>query len=278
MGQLHRTSTSVGQLAGFGAPVNKISKIDSQPEADQPFSILGNSQQLDSLGKELMVDAAHALRSPLSSIKGYSSTLLQTDVSWPPEVRQEFLETIDREADQLTGAINEFLGSMEAELGKVHLDRRPVPVQNLFWIAEPDVVGDGVGPIWFHCEADLPPVMVDEDRIAQVIVNLTNFARSAVSSGATLTTRAHRMEERIRIVIGHAKGHADGGYGSGVSPTLINKEGRFSPTWVHKELMLSICKTVLLAHGVELHQEPPEREEEIFWFELPVALPQPAER
>lgn len=45
-------------------------------------------------------DLAHALRTPLSSIKGYSSSLLQTDITWEPEVRREFLETIDREADQ----------------------------------------------------------------------------------------------------------------------------------------------------------------------------------
>ena len=112
-------------MAVSGARVNQISNNDYKPAADQFFSPLDNSQQLDSLGKGLLADAAHALRSPLSSIKGYSSTLLQTDVSWSPEVRQEFLETIDREADQLTNVINDLFGSMEAELAKVHLDHRP---------------------------------------------------------------------------------------------------------------------------------------------------------
>ena len=126
-GHLQLTSTSVSQVASLGAHVNKISELISTPEADQTLPRLQNSQQLDTLSQELLVDAAHALRLPLSSIKGYSSTLLQPDVSWPPEVRQEFLETIDREVDRLTGAINDLLGSIESELGSVHLDRWLVP-------------------------------------------------------------------------------------------------------------------------------------------------------
>ena len=86
-------------------------------------------QWSDSLRQELLISAAHALRTPLSSIKGYSSTLLQSDVAWPPELHQEFIETIDREADQLSRAINEVLESMESESSTVHLIRSVVSVE-----------------------------------------------------------------------------------------------------------------------------------------------------
>ncbi len=54
-------------------------------------------------------DLAHALRSPLTSIKGYASSLLRTDISWSEELEREFLETIDREADRLNQAVNDLL-------------------------------------------------------------------------------------------------------------------------------------------------------------------------
>ena len=54
-------------------------------------------------------DLAHTLRSPLTSIKGYTSSLLRTDVSWSEELEREFLETIDREADRLNQAVNDLL-------------------------------------------------------------------------------------------------------------------------------------------------------------------------
>ena len=54
-------------------------------------------------------ELAHALRSPLTSIKGYASSLLRTDVDWSEELEREFLETIDREADRLNQAVSDLL-------------------------------------------------------------------------------------------------------------------------------------------------------------------------
>lgn len=58
-------------------------------------------------------DLAHTLRSPLTSIKGYTSSLLRTDVSWSEELEREFLETIDREADRLNQAVNDLLATSQ---------------------------------------------------------------------------------------------------------------------------------------------------------------------
>ncbi len=57
----------------------------------------------------LLADAAHALRNPLTAIKGCSSSLLQSDLSWSPEVQQEFLKTIDRETDRLEQVVRDLL-------------------------------------------------------------------------------------------------------------------------------------------------------------------------
>ena len=267
LGQLQQTSASVDQVAGM------IFETIPAPEADLALPRLEISQQLGSLSKELLVDTAHALRSPLSSIKGYSSTLLQPDVSWPPEVRQEFLETIDREADHLTGAINDLLGSMESESGRVNLDRWQVPVQSLLGMAETELAGEDGGPTLFQCEPDLPPVMVDQTRMKQVIVYLVTFVRRICPSGAAISVYAHRAGERIRITVGLDREQADAGDGPQSLLSQTSSEGSVTSTWVHEELMLSVCQTVLLAHGVELRQGPPGMREEMFWFELPVAQP-----
>ena len=47
----------------------------------------------------------------MTSIKGYASSLLRTDVDWSEELEREFLETIDREADRLNHAVSELLDS-----------------------------------------------------------------------------------------------------------------------------------------------------------------------
>ena len=58
-------------------------------------------------------DLAHTLRSPLTSIKGYTSSLLRSDVSWSEELEREFLETIDREADRLNQAVSDLLDTSQ---------------------------------------------------------------------------------------------------------------------------------------------------------------------
>ena len=273
LGQLQQSATSAGKIDGVGAPVDRMSEPISRPQGDRVPQPSVSGRQLESLSQELLVNAAHALRSPLSSIKGYSSTLLQPDVSWSAEVRQEFLETIDREADQLTGAINDLLGSMELESGKISLNRQPVPVQNLLWMAQAEVVADYGIQIWFQCEPDLPPVMVDQTRMAQVILNLASSARCVASSKAGLVVNARRTDQRIRITIGLSRGQTNVGDELELSRGHSESWGGLSASWVHEELMLSVCQTVLLAHGVELRQGRTRLQEDIFWFDLPVAEP-----
>ncbi|MCH7606197.1 MAG: GAF domain-containing protein [Chloroflexi bacterium] len=67
--------------------------------------------------KDFPADLAHALRTPLAAIKGYSSALLQTDVIWPEELVKEFLETIDRETDRLSQVVGELVASADEAAG-----------------------------------------------------------------------------------------------------------------------------------------------------------------
>ena len=90
LGQLQQTSTSAGQVDGLAGPSNDISDITSRPDSGQALPRLENIRKFDSLSQELLVDAAHALRSPLSSIKGYSSTLLLS--AGIPQIKPTFLE------------------------------------------------------------------------------------------------------------------------------------------------------------------------------------------
>jgi signal transduction histidine kinase len=61
------------------------------------------------VNRDLLVDAAHALRNPLTAIKGFSSSLLQSDLTWSSEDQQEFLKTIDRETDRLEQVVRDLL-------------------------------------------------------------------------------------------------------------------------------------------------------------------------
>ena len=104
------------RLAAQVAPVVHSHQLHRQARR-QAYQLQQLRQQLaqapepEGADRGLVQDAAHALRTPLTAIKGYSSSLLQSDLTWTPEVQHEFLKTIDREADRLDQVVSDLLAS-----------------------------------------------------------------------------------------------------------------------------------------------------------------------
>ena len=82
-------------------------QLAEQQQAQQAGVSTGEGRSGQSTSRH--ADLAHTLRSPLTSIKGYTTSLLRTDVAWSEELEREFLETIDREADRLNQAVSDLL-------------------------------------------------------------------------------------------------------------------------------------------------------------------------
>ena len=76
----------------------------------------------------LLSAVSHDLRTPLSAIKASVTSLLQRDVDWTPEARQEFLETIDEETDRLNALVGNLLDMSRLQAGALEISaaaRRP---------------------------------------------------------------------------------------------------------------------------------------------------------
>jgi GAF domain-containing protein len=276
LGQLHRARPPVVSSrepeAATQMTNGRAGEPALRPGEDQDGQSDIGRQGPDRSGRSLLADAAHALRSPLSSIKGYSSTLLQLDVAWSPEEYQEFLKTIDHEADELNRAIDSLLDATEEEPGTDHLNLVRVTVESLFQVVDADLTDERwQGAVWFECEPDLPPVLVDRARLAQAIGYLARCAGRTVAAGATLRVWASLEEGRPRVSIRSTRGEP-----AAESPHPFSKPGAAGPgdtplSWISADLMLTVCRNLLQAHGVSLRTGPPESQEELFQFDLPVA-------
>ena len=234
----------------------------------------GSRASLDPLRQELLADASHALRTQLSAIKGYSSTLLQPDISWPPELYREFLETIELEADRLDRAIGDLLEVTVSEVGAVQLQYSATTVQLLFQRAEAEVAGESRGhAVRFDCAPALPPVLLDGTLLAQVIGYLLRCADQRAAPGQTLVVRGYLEEGRVVVSIGPTGGNSAGEAplrAAGQAPDSPGYEGS-ATRWVDENLMLSVCHNLLQAHGAALRGEGAESPAGHFRFDLPVA-------
>ena len=211
-------------------------------------------EELERQRTEFLSMVGHELRAPLTSIKGSTATLLSPARELDPAEEREFHRIIDEQAEHMQALISDLLDAGRIDLGTLSVTPRPSEVATLVDRARNTFLsGGGRHTIIIDLPSDLPLVMADQRRIAQVLNNLfANAARYAPESSPILV-------EAIR----------DGGYvavsvvdrGRGIPPErlphLFRKHARGDDAAgaVRYGLGLAICKGLVEAHGGRIRAE-----------------------
>lgn len=125
---------------------------------------------------DLVATVAHELRSPLTGIKGFSSTLLTKWDRFSDDQRQLMLETVDADADRLTRLITELLDAARIDAGRLALRREEVRVDDLLARLMASMgSGDGQAGA-LTVDGDISAIWADRDRLIQVFTNLIENA------------------------------------------------------------------------------------------------------
>lgn len=146
-------------------------------------------ERVDRESAELIATVAHELRSPLTSVKGFTATLRQKWSRFSDEQRLLMLETVDADADRLTRLISELLDIARIDSGRLQLRQQPVDLVAAVARQVSGLVAGGIPRSRFEVAVggDLPEVWLDPDKIDQVLGNLLE---NAVRHGAG-TVRIH---------------------------------------------------------------------------------------
>ncbi|HEX2575455.1 MAG TPA: PAS domain-containing sensor histidine kinase [Aquihabitans sp.] len=256
--------------------------LDADPDAaahlGQPVDALVGRSVADVLGSgadgvAVVAAVGHELRSPLTSIRGYTSLLLNRWDRLGDDDKRMMLGQINHDAERVTRLINELLEISRLESGRLSLARRPVDVGEL---ARHVVERVGVSVDDLDAElrfpADLPQVSADADKLEQV---LTNLVENAVKYGSPVG-----MQIEGAVV----EGAGDAGpcvavtvrdTGAGIAPGDLT---RVFDRWFQREqgrpsgtgLGLWISRGLVEAHGGTLTVESPPGEGAAFTFTVPV--------
>jgi signal transduction histidine kinase len=132
--------------------------------------------QRDRERSDLVATVAHELRSPLTGIKGFTSTLLTKWDRFSDDQRQLMLETVDADADRLSRLITELLDAARIDAGRLTLRRGPVKLDELVRRVLTNMSGGSGEPFEVTIRDGLDVVWGDADRIIQVITNLVENA------------------------------------------------------------------------------------------------------
>ncbi len=141
--------------------------------------------------REFVANVSHELKTPLTSVQGFSQAILDGTANTPETLKQA-AQVIYDEAGQMHRLVLDLLDLARLDAGTLDLRRAPVDLPGLLRnIAEkftPQVRAAGVS---IRVESpDLPAVTGDGDRLAQVFSNLVDNALKHTPAGGSITMRA----------------------------------------------------------------------------------------
>ena len=141
--------------------------------AHQEAAALRRSQELQ---RGFLSRLSHELRTPLTAIRGYASSLLQPDVTWDGDSQQRFLDRIAAESARLGRLVDDLLDFSAIESGLMRLQPDWCDIRLVLEAAIACLPRDNAASVSLTCDAGLPVVWADHDRMEQVFVNLLNNA------------------------------------------------------------------------------------------------------
>ena len=266
----------------------RLSVGELRDDADAPLFVgtlhdltetLGARARIEELRSELMRVAranivgemgsalAHELTQPLSAIVGFveaSAALLDQGGGEVPEKVREHMEQAvvqSLRAGDVVRLLREFTARGETERSVNDIN---VVVEETFRLATLGTAADGID-VKLDLAADLPPALIDQVQIQQVVLNLVRNSIDALSDSEvpaiTLETVAGR--ERVEVVVRDN--------GPGISPDV--RERVFEPFVSTKPdgigIGLSICRTIIEAHGGRIEVEAGTECGAAFRFSVP---------
>lgn len=193
---------------------------------------------------ELVAMVAHELRSPLTGVKGFTSTLLARWDRFTDAERREMLATVDADADRLARLITELLDIARIDSGRLQLYRRPTDLAKALQRHVAGRIAAGAPPQEFRIElpASVPELWIDGDKVDQVIGNLLENAQR--HGGGVITLRLEPCSGGVAITVSDQ--------GPGVPAELVGQI--FARFWRDHHrggtgLGLYIAKGLVEAHG-----------------------------
>jgi PAS domain S-box-containing protein len=187
-----------GIQGGRGGLGEKVSPQDRGVPGGRPpgltlqrlvISLRGTQQRerLERSRAELVSTVAHELRSPLTSVKGFTATLLNKWGRFTDDQKRVMLETVNADADRVTRLITELLDVSRLESGRMEVHRQLVdlPDRARKIIAGRVAAGDAEDRFRLEVLGGLPETWLDADKIDQILGNLVE---NAVRHGAGIVT------------------------------------------------------------------------------------------
>ncbi|OGF16533.1 MAG: hypothetical protein A2W00_13265 [Candidatus Eisenbacteria bacterium RBG_16_71_46] len=233
-----------------------------------------HTKSLDRLKSEFVAVVSHEIRTPLTSVKGALELLGDERYFQNSEQQGKLLNIAHANSERLLVLINDILdfSKLEASSLPMTIERQrlePVvqqAVHNLRTLLEERRIR-----LETRLSEALPDLLMDSNRVTQVITNLLSNAIKFSPAGGRIEIEAEPWEGGVRVGV-HDSGE---GIGPEHLPKLFRKFSQIDSGSTRKAggtgLGLVICKGIIEQHGGKIWVESTPPDGSVFHFTLPSA-------
>lgn len=150
---------------------------------------------------EMISKIAHELRSPLTSVKGFSSTLVKRWDKFTDEQKLQFVETINADADRMSRIVSEVLDLARLETGRFELHATGV---ELLPLVEKAATHHATLPGADRVKVEVPEGLkawADPDRLGHVLSNMVENAVKFSDEGPITISAARADDGMVEITV-----------------------------------------------------------------------------
>ncbi|MDP2139467.1 MAG: 7TM diverse intracellular signaling domain-containing protein [Gammaproteobacteria bacterium] len=261
-------------LLSFGLAFRYNSLRTEKEEAQQ--MAIENLRKSDRIKDELLANISHELRTPVYGINGLAEMALKSASTLGPQsirtIKQN-LELISSSGARLIGLIDNLLDFSAVRHNALPLELKSVDIRSLtslvLAINAPMAVEKSLQVI-NNVSAELPPVLADEDRLHQILLNLVTNATKFTNQGEITVSANLIQPDTVRIIVSDT--------GPGISQedqriifNAFEKGGAAPDGRGGVGLGLAIARSLVKLHGGDLVVSSEPGKGAQFSFCLPVA-------
>lgn len=237
------------------------------------FQDITQEHKLDNMRKEFVANVSHELKTPITTIKSYTETLMENEID--KEVEKRFLQVIDSESDRMARLVRDLLQLSNIDYKKTSWKKSNINIGSLIrdnvsklhlLIQEKEQI------VSLNIEDDLPEIAVDKDGIEQVILNIISNAIKYTDDKGIIDISAYLEGGNVTIRV------KDNGMGipaadqERIFERFYRVEKGRSRDMGGTGLGLSIAKEITEAHGGSIKLESKVSEGTEITIKLPVMV------
>ena len=268
--EINATARQIAQ-GDFDARVEKFKEDEVGQLCDTINDMALELRSAERMKNDFISSVSHELRTPLTAIKGWSETLQEDGISGKTYAKG--LSVISREAERLSGIVEELLDFSRMQSGRMTLMMEKIDI-----LAE---VGEAVYMfserastekkfLLYEEPENISPVLGDINRLRQVFINIIDNALKYTSEGGTISVSVNEEGGFVHVVV------SDNGCGISAEhlPRIKEKFYKANQSVRGSGIGLALADEIVSMHNGTLEVESHENIGTAVTITLPVIVPQ----